>query len=385
MTRYRIRGVIVLGYLFGILSCGENVSEAPDAAPIGPQCGDQSCTSGESAESCSVDCPSVCGDSLCTHTETAATCPADCDSICGDNFCTTGESASSCDNDCPTICGDGECTAAETALSCAADCGAVCGDDSCTHEEDCGSCESDCGECMPLRVDVRIIGAVVNLTKVDGNYWDIGGTPSQESLDAVEAALQFTTPLGQFSGVVTALGGAAIGALSKPDPFGTIELAWQGPFDPTLNQNLPFAGEHPQDTYTPDWGTPRPGWNNIPYTSGLQISVSLTDNDGITSAPDSIGTAIVNAADIQDAYFSSQVWPVRVDDQTFGQLLFVTISVTASELQPPCGNECTEGAYTACTCASVDACGWQGDGVCDSVCSENFSGDFFDDAVDCVM
>ena len=48
----------------------------------------------------------------------------------------------------------------------------------------------------------------------------------------------------------------------------------------------------------------------------------------------------------------------------------------------PCGTECTDLTYTACTCGSSDPCGWDGDGVCDASCAQYASAPF-DDSADC--
>jgi len=48
-----------------------------------------------------------------------------------------------------------------------------------------------------------------------------------------------------------------------------------------------------------------------------------------------------------------------------------------------CGSECSDGQYTACTCASTDPCGWAGDDYCDNNCEQVLPGAWFDDDADC--
>ena len=49
----------------------------------------------------------------------------------------------------------------------------------------------------------------------------------------------------------------------------------------------------------------------------------------------------------------------------------------------PCGGDCTAELVTACTCEMSDPCNWAGDGICDSVCYDNFPNNHFDDTQDC--
>jgi hypothetical protein len=54
---------------------------------------------------------------------------------------------------------------------------------------------------------------------------------------------------------------------------------------------------------------------------------------------------------------------------------------------PPCGTECGDGAYTACTCGATDPCGWSGDGYCDIGQQNGDCGSYpptFDDGNDCL-
>src|SRR5690349_901256 len=54
-----------------------------DAAP-GPVCGDHTCETGETAQTCPADC-TTCGNNVCDAGETAQSCPADCK--CGNHVC----------------------------------------------------------------------------------------------------------------------------------------------------------------------------------------------------------------------------------------------------------------------------------------------------------
>jgi len=97
------------------------------------ECGDGTCQSSESFESCPADCeppPPVCGDGTCEKPENNFSCPDDCEPegpACGDDSCDVGENYESCPADCeapPIECGDGVCEdeRGETYAECPDDC-----------------------------------------------------------------------------------------------------------------------------------------------------------------------------------------------------------------------------------------------------------------------
>ena len=100
----------------------------------GSVCGDASCTSGETCESCPGDCgpcAATCGSQTCDADETCVTCPSDC-------------------GPCPAMCGNAVCEGSETCQACPGDCGAcppMCGNQMCEAGEDCMNCPMDCGMC----------------------------------------------------------------------------------------------------------------------------------------------------------------------------------------------------------------------------------------------
>ena len=123
------------------------------------ECGDDTCNSDETCESCEEDCGECppdpeCGDAACNGTETCGTCVEDCGACpaCGDTTCNGTETCSTCAQDCGACpsCGDETCNDGETCATCEADCGAcgpVCDDDACEAGETCASCAADCGVC----------------------------------------------------------------------------------------------------------------------------------------------------------------------------------------------------------------------------------------------
>lgn len=93
---------------------GDGCSSTCEDEIPGAICSNGICESGETEESCPIDCipAPVCGNTLCELGETADSCPVDCSAggpVCGDDVCESGETEASCPADCssciPTTCG----------------------------------------------------------------------------------------------------------------------------------------------------------------------------------------------------------------------------------------------------------------------------------------
>ena len=129
--------------------------------------------------------PSECGDGTCSDGETHATCASDCPSsgpTCGDGVCNGDETSSSCATDCPTsgpFCGDGACSNGETSATCATDCPqTACSTqaDNCTGETVCvaGSCVAAFGRIYKI----VMVDGVMTQNDANGSTWDgAGGLP----------------------------------------------------------------------------------------------------------------------------------------------------------------------------------------------------------------
>jgi plastocyanin len=137
-----------------VIQCGWTGDCATD-------CGDGTCSLGETCTDCADDCGEcgVCGDGTCGPAETCSSCDTDC-GACEGSCCTVHEtpgcednnvSSCVCDQDvwCCDLIWDELCI--DTAKS---ECGAcealpepTCGDATCDPGEDCTTCDSDCGSC----------------------------------------------------------------------------------------------------------------------------------------------------------------------------------------------------------------------------------------------
>lgn len=145
----------------------------------GPGPGSGGGIDGDDQSSSATGIPDACGDGSCETEETCETCPDDC---------------GACETD---ICGDGTCdgTQGETCDTCAADCGtcAVCGDAVCDEPvEDCEICFEDCGVCacepdglepnggsptaVPLVIGVEVTGLSICAADFDWFSFAVNGT-----------------------------------------------------------------------------------------------------------------------------------------------------------------------------------------------------------------
>ena len=157
----------------GCGECAEGEACAEDGAacvPITGDCGDATCSPGETCGTCPADCPCGCGEACqgepggeaCVFTacEGRICGPDGCDGSCGDcpNGEICGEDGLTCANPLPD-CGDESCGAGEHCGNCPLDCACGCGEDcqgdACVfvacEGKACGDdgCGESCGQCDP--------------------------------------------------------------------------------------------------------------------------------------------------------------------------------------------------------------------------------------------
>lgn len=139
--------------LLFILLTGTVISCTP--VTVFNECGDKTCSVGETHYSCSKDCPP--------------------DPTCGDGVCAPSENLA-CEKDCGALndeCGDGECSEVEQS-TCATDCGPLqpaCGNGNCTSaERNSGGCPQDCGgstiEFCGNRVSVSVLPVTLGVASL---------------------------------------------------------------------------------------------------------------------------------------------------------------------------------------------------------------------------
>jgi len=175
---------------------------------------------------------------------------------------------------------------------------------------------------LPITVGIELLGALIGPGKSDGTQWDGTDTVPPEVLELVATAAG-VPGAGALLGVVQ---DAAYQALSKPDPFGVAELNWDGTqFDPDLDLVLADIETNDDDTFQPLWPSPTPSWSDVPFDPGVQVRVTLHDED--LTDHDAIGIATINYDDLVEAWLAQDSHWIRVDDQTQGQLFALQVQV----------------------------------------------------------
>jgi len=161
-------------------ACPSNDNPEVDAGggktPDAGLCGNGTCNSGESTQTCPADCPApVCGDDICADGETPQSCAKDCGAACGNNTCEEGETITSCPADCHAVCGNHVCEPGETGASCAADCpigSCVVGDPNSCANSDNVCVNSTCVPAFSRNYKIKITGGVFPEKLPDNSFWD---------------------------------------------------------------------------------------------------------------------------------------------------------------------------------------------------------------------
>lgn len=184
---------------------------------------------------------------------------------------------------------------------------------------------------LPEFVQLEILDAAVYPSPKGGQCWDGACSISQEDLNALAVELAKTgDPYAIALAVAAVLGGIVNEAGSPPDPIATATIWGSQGFGSALS--LAKWGYNYSDTYTPTWkgdeayGNAK-GWTDVPLNSELRVRIDILDTENIGDADDPIGVVELNYDDVVDAYLAKQSYPVRVDDQGSGLVLFVGISV----------------------------------------------------------
>jgi len=183
------------------------------------------------------------------------------------------------------------------------------------------------------RYTVKLVGAVIGLTKTDGRSWDPGGTISQEDLTRFRNAAWKLTAKGvaggdsvtAAAGIAGVIGAAVVAKKAIPDPMGTAELSIDGE---RVGQvfSLPYTKDN-QDTFTPAWSPGR--WRHISLDAkhDVRLYVNLQDYDW-ADGNDPMLPVEISRKDLLDAARFGKVFPVYVGDQSENQVMFLKISVT---------------------------------------------------------
>ncbi|WP_437551577.1 hypothetical protein WME97_10195 [Sorangium sp. So ce367] len=173
---------------------------------------------------------------------------------------------------------------------------------------------------LPAQVRISIDGAVISPAKADGRQWDGMGAVPAEALTAIGGLLRTKHPVAAAASVAGFAAEAAGAGTEPPEPFGSAELFAGGR---SLGRRaLDRPGQ--RDTCTPGWKGP-PTWYRVPLAPDVHLSGELIDRDLVND--DFIGRFAINHAHLVEALRARTVYPVAVDNQAAGQVLFVWIEV----------------------------------------------------------
>jgi hypothetical protein len=164
---------------------------------------------------------------------------------------------------------------------------------------------------------VSVVGALIAPGKTNRKKWDAGSVVDQAVVNDLARAMAVTAdPYAAAAAVVGAVATGVAGASESPDIVGRAEL-WVGGKRVSA---LMLTMQH--DTFTPQW--PSVTWENVDIDNA-RIRVVLEDADVVRN--DDVGIAEIGADELKAAAAAGRVYPVRVDGQTNGQILFLNISV----------------------------------------------------------
>ncbi|WP_437298949.1 hypothetical protein [Sorangium sp. So ce426] len=173
---------------------------------------------------------------------------------------------------------------------------------------------------LPAHVRISIDGAVISPAKADGRQWDGMGAVPAEALTAIGGLLRTKHPVAAAASVAGFAAEAAGAGTEPPEPFGSAELFVGGR---SLGRRaLDRPGQ--RDTCTPGWKGP-PTWYRVPLTPDVHLSGELVDRDLVND--DFIGRFAIHHGHLVEALRARTVYPVAVDNQAAGQVLFVWIEV----------------------------------------------------------
>jgi len=164
-------------------------------------------------------------------------------------------------------------------------------------------------------VAVALDEVFIRPAKVDGTEWDFPRDVSQETIRAVEEALDAANPLAALEAAYLL---QAISVLSRPDAEGDATLLLDG---------RPVAGRaralvERREQLTPSW---QATWEQLDLADDVAIRIELEDADLLGN--DDIGTVVLPAAALRAARDAGGRYGIRVDGQDRGQILMVAVTV----------------------------------------------------------
>jgi hypothetical protein len=172
---------------------------------------------------------------------------------------------------------------------------------------------------LPPAVRVEFRQALLGPMKVGGAPWDGPGAVQPETVNAVTLALGAVNPQAEL---LALFANPAIAALDKPEPYGEARVVIAG--SPIVVVKIDGAE---RDTLTPIWTTV--ALDRVPLQPDVRVEVTLYDRDLVNDDP--MGAATITQQDLIAALQAGRIHHVRVAEQTNQQVLFLDISVYATQ------------------------------------------------------
>jgi hypothetical protein len=172
------------------------------------------------------------------------------------------------------------------------------------------------GGSLPASGRVMLHGVTIAPSKFGGELWDGMGTLEPSQIDLFGNLIRGRVP---YVEIAKALAAPANEALDKPDVKGRARLI--GALD---GATVLLTGQ--PDTFTPQFQGP-PTFRDVPFDGSSRLGVELFDDDMVDDDP--VGSFQLGPDEMLEAFRAGNVYQVRVDTQTNGQVIFAAISVLA--------------------------------------------------------
>jgi hypothetical protein len=168
----------------------------------------------------------------------------------------------------------------------------------------------------PALVRIELHDAIIGPSKANGMPWDgTGGRIAAELAQGVAAAMSVSNP---YTAAAAALANLTAKGIEPPDVAGWADIDRGAGWADRVTLLMNF-----RDSFNPSWGSA--AWDRVPWNHYVRLRIFLVDQDAMFDDP--IGTIELGWRPLSEALASGKNYPVRVDDQTHGQVLFVGISV----------------------------------------------------------
>ncbi|MBU6160799.1 MAG: hypothetical protein KGO50_06730 [Myxococcales bacterium] len=183
------------------------------------------------------------------------------------------------------------------------------------------------------RVDVEFHGALIGPCDSRGQHWDSLQSCNQppnlsREVDGLASILSFAAPQAAIARVAA---NTAANAFSPPDVIGEARVRTRDGWSSGLS--LGEINNNVEDSLSPDFPG-NPSIRGLLADPSTVVSVNLRDEDSFNEAP--IGECTFTGEELSALLQAGeQRVAMRCEEETSGRILFVDISVFASELAEP--------------------------------------------------